>query len=51
MLKGKNYLDSKSSRGPRDSLNETTQSFYVTDDKGNIMKVSKSTIFELSNEH
>ena len=33
-----------------DSNHNTGQSFFVTDDRGNLMKISKSTIFEISND-
>lgn len=32
-------------------LNDTLNSFYMTDDRGNLMKLSKSTIFELNFEN
>ena len=35
-----------SSANSKNQLNETMQSFYMTDDRGNLMKLSKSTIFE-----
>ena len=33
-----------------ESKNQSMQSFYVTDHQGNVMKVSKSTIFDTSND-
>ena len=35
----------------RNALDDTTHSFYVTDERGNLMKVSKDTLFELTNDH
>ena len=31
-------------------IEEGRQTFYITDHAGNVMKVSKSTIFEISND-
>ena len=43
----KSGLDFSSSRS-KNQLNDTMQSFYMTDDRGNLMKLSKSTIFEMN---
>ena len=37
-----------SSAHSKNRLNETLQSFYMTDDRGNLMKLSRSTIFEMN---
>ena len=37
-----------SSAHSKNHLNETLQSFYMTDDRGNLMKLSRSTIFEMN---
>ena len=37
-----------SSAHSKNQLNDTSQSFYMTDDRGNLMKLSKSAIFEMN---
>ena len=44
--------DATRSSGQRaETLEEGGNSLYLTDDRGNVMKVSQSSIFEMSNDH
>ena len=45
LLKSALDFGSAPSKNP---LNDTQHSFYMTDDRGNLMKLSKSTIFEMN---